>query len=453
MSNDYNRSFNTPGVHFTKYWDDSVVENTNITKHRTLDTRSGATTPGYIEKAREGTLPMQPFSYRKYMRHGAVGERKFTDLVGTHDYGTYINYGDWNCMSGGISETQASGDFWNASERDSFSDLATVKALGDIKRQKVNILQDLGEARQTLSLLTLTVRRLVSSYKQFRTGNILGAAKTLGSTRPSRRFIKKYRRLMVTRKGLSGRYTTKIKTVRRTTGKNDDVFTPTNLSSLWLEFSYGWRPLFSSVQGAIDLFQQQIVSGEIIRVESKYKNHEVKTSTGTFDTYYGWKSDWVNESDHVYTVKHVVYYTVSDVSAATSSQAGLTNLPNLGWELVPFSFVVDWFINVGSWLSSLDATNGLAFVKGCKTTCYKVNSVRTNSSSSTIPTVTACEGVQVSTLRDFRLTREVLNDFPSTPWTPSFTTRSLNLQKYLTSVALLTTLVYGKGKRPLYRMR
>jgi hypothetical protein len=447
VPNNYNRSFNTPGVSYTQGWDGEVSENYNITRHRTVDTRSGESTPNFRELKDKGQLPMLPFSYRKYKRHGAQGERLFTDLVGTHEYNTYRNYGDWNAMSGGLSETLCAPSNFTSSEKTAYLDLANTKALNDIKSQKVNILQDLGEARQTLRLLTSTAVRLAGAYQSFRRGNLLEAAKTLGAAKPSRRFRKKYE-LNVHMNGLKPR-----KSFGASWRPSDgSVFSPTNLSSLWLEFNYGWRPLVSSIQGAVELFNQQIVSGEIIRVESRSKFYDKKVDTGTFDTYYGWESNWVNESERFYSVKYVCYYTVSDVDAVLLSQAGLSNLPNLAWELVPFSFVVDWFINVGAFLSSLDATNGLAFSKGCYTTAYKINAVRTSISTSTIPEETACSGTQVSTIRDFQLNRIVLNDFPA-PRPPGFTSRSLGLNKYLTAVALLTTIVYGKGGKPLYRMR
>jgi hypothetical protein len=37
---------------------------------------------------------------------------------------------------------------------------------------------------------------------------------------------------------------------------------------------------------------------------------------------------------------------------------GLTNPALVAWELVPFSFVVDWALPIGDWLSSLDAMLG-----------------------------------------------------------------------------------------------
>lgn len=43
----------------------------------------------------------------------------------------------------------------------------------------------------------------------------------------------------------------------------------------------------------------------------------------------------------------------------TFQQIGLTNPLLLGWELIPFSFVADWFIQVGDYLETLDALIGV----------------------------------------------------------------------------------------------
>jgi hypothetical protein len=47
---------------------------------------------------------------------------------------------------------------------------------------------------------------------------------------------------------------------------------------------------------------------------------------------------------------------------------GLLDPLAVAWELVPLSFVVDWFINVGSFLDSLTKPFGLSFIDGYKLT-------------------------------------------------------------------------------------
>jgi hypothetical protein len=46
------------------------------------------------------------------------------------------------------------------------------------------------------------------------------------------------------------------------------------------------------------------------------------------------------------------------------NQTGFTNPINLLWELLPFSFVADWFLPIGNYLEALTAWNGLEFLDG-----------------------------------------------------------------------------------------
>lgn len=56
-------------------------------------------------------------------------------------------------------------------------------------------------------------------------------------------------------------------------------------------------------------------------------------------------------------VSHIFYYLV-DYAAAERNRLGLgiSQLSSLGWELIPFSFVFDWAINVGDWLKAVQPT-------------------------------------------------------------------------------------------------
>jgi hypothetical protein len=68
----------------------------------------------------------------------------------------------------------------------------------------------------------------------------------------------------------------------------------------------------------------------------------------------------------------VVVYKIDNDYLQRVSNVGLTNPLVVAWELVPFSFVVDWFLPLGDWLNGLDATMGLTFSKGSSTFYYRV---------------------------------------------------------------------------------
>jgi hypothetical protein len=52
-------------------------------------------------------------------------------------------------------------------------------------------------------------------------------------------------------------------------------------------------------------------------------------------------------------------FRLKSVTDKHLSQIGVTNPLSLAWELVPYSFVIDWFIPVGDYLGSFDALVGV----------------------------------------------------------------------------------------------
>jgi len=117
-------------------------------------------------------------------------------------------------------------------------------------------------------------------------------------------------------------------------------------ADLLLEARYGWRPLFSEIQSldqAIREFdrKRQRYSENVRRLVSK------DTSESTLDLSnvycdYGQK-----------TVKTVEVSIGASVSADIRPPQFAFNPLVTGWEVVPLSFVVDWFIGVGTYLESL----------------------------------------------------------------------------------------------------
>jgi hypothetical protein len=62
-----------------------------------------------------------------------------------------------------------------------------------------------------------------------------------------------------------------------------------------------------------------------------------------------------------------LYARISNETLANASSIGILNPLQIAWELVPYSFVVDWFMPVGSFLETLTDTAGLTFVSGVRT--------------------------------------------------------------------------------------
>jgi hypothetical protein len=101
----------------------------------------------------------------------------------------------------------------------------------------------------------------------------------------------------------------------------------------------------------------------------------VRTARGTGHTSSRTKEDLKRTSSYtvkvgerkVTTKSHStigIRYKVDNGLLAFAAQTGFTNPINLAWEVLPYSFVVDWFLPIGPYLETLSAFHGLVFVDG-----------------------------------------------------------------------------------------
>lgn len=83
----------------------------------------------------------------------------------------------------------------------------------------------------------------------------------------------------------------------------------------------------------------------------------------------------VIEYDYAVGVVVRLDYVLDRAALKSLTAIGLMDPASTAWELVPWSFVVDWTLPIGDWLSSLSATLGLSFRAGSYTYISKFNGV------------------------------------------------------------------------------
>jgi hypothetical protein len=124
------------------------------------------------------------------------------------------------------------------------------------------------------------------------------------------------------------------------------------LSSAWLSYRYGWRPLISDIKSIRDAINHI--------GEEKVKRHK-RTAKGSIRTefaipvYTGSNEDLtvtISAQDTVNILPSGC--VIADIYVPTVQ----FNLLQTGWELIPFSFVVDWLVNVGTAISALAVVTG-----------------------------------------------------------------------------------------------
>ena len=146
---------------------------------------------------------------------------------------------------------------------------------------------------------------------------------------------------------------------------------PRDWGNLWLEYTYGWKPLASTIYGA---------ATKLLNPDAKSDLTFNLHATASEDTQRGTRSV-IGQPDEVPDVfryyqksrcRFVVRFRVK--SSALITLGGFTSLNpvSIAWELTPYSFVVDWFVNVGGYLRDFENAllYGTSFADGYVTeTC------------------------------------------------------------------------------------
>lgn len=192
------------------------------------------------------------------------------------------------------------------------------EAWSDARSKITDAVSDLGEMyatrQQTINMVTSKVRTLTRAYSALRRRDWRGFESALG-----------------------------IKARRRKFNKPAEA---------WLEYTYGWSPLIHEVWKMID---------HPFAVPSTVCHG---TATHSFDDSLSktiGRIAYVSSSTHTIRCHARVSVSVTGAWIQAASQYGLNNPALTAWDLVPYSFVVDWFIPVGEFLTQLGAFAGLSF--------------------------------------------------------------------------------------------
>lgn len=188
-------------------------------------------------------------------------------------------------------------------------------------RRQVNYGESIAEGKSTLKMLAQSASTLARAVLAARKGNFAKVAKVL-----------KHPRLRLP--------------------------SSMSLSKKWLAYQYGWMPLMSDIYDSRELFLKGLDLREnILSVSRRIRAGKSGSgwSKGRF------KNGYVRV-DSTYSGK--MFYRIADNFASGLHQLGMINPLEVAWAVVPFSFVVDWFIPVGSFLEAASASVGVDFVDG-----------------------------------------------------------------------------------------
>lgn len=191
------------------------------------------------------------------------------------------------------------------------------------------------EGREAIKMIIDRSRRLGSAYTALKKGKFRAFLYFLG-TRPKKRH------------------------------ENTSWTRPKDASSLWLEYWLGWAPLVGDIYNSLEVlvgsaFWQPIT----LRGKGSQKFWASYYTPKSSIKAYGGKTDY--EVSGRVCVHIGCQITVTNPNHFFANQLGLVNPLAIAWAVVPFSFIVDWFVNVGKMLNGMTDFVGVTQSRAFKT--------------------------------------------------------------------------------------
>jgi hypothetical protein len=197
--------------------------------------------------------------------------------------------------------------------------LARNSILSQLSKGDLQLGETLGEVRQTGNMLAVRLAQLLRAFRALRQRNYSEAATILGVGKPP---------------------------------------SSKSLANAWLEMMYGWKPLMTDIYNGAHAIQELLNMPTAMQYAYSSPTKQDKPTTT-------WR--YKLEGSFLTGVEMKVYYGIDDPWKHGMQQLGISNPLHIAWNLLPLSFVVDWFVSVGSFLEGLSAPHGLSFAYGYQT--------------------------------------------------------------------------------------
>lgn len=308
----------------------------------------------HVTQKADGWRPPTPYWSRASETQGFIGtmiKRSGSTIQYTGPefwtYDRYWFYDQWSgssCLDDSYARistpslpsiSEKLGEYASANARNR----AEAEALAKLYDVRVQIGENLFQAGKTASMLHSKVRRFYGAYSALRKGDVKSVKKFLG---------------------LTNKYKPDKKDRLKSSGE------------AWLETVYGWIPLMSDIYTlAFDL------PGMRSENDGFYVQRDYRYGQETSSSPLSFQSVRVGETRDTLKCGYKVRLDVlvADPDVIRDKQMGVRDPLVVGWELVPFSFLIDWVAPIGTLLQAYSAMDGLTFRGGSLTHYYEAERV------------------------------------------------------------------------------
>lgn len=201
-----------------------------------------------------------------------------------------------------------------------------TRLIQEIQGHKLNLAMDIAEGKEAGIMVMNTIKGIGKIAEDVRHKDLASAARRLTALyshnpatyvyRPPRNFLKAMER------------------------------TTSDVGNTWLAIQYGMKPLLGSIFESVNLYNTRM---------AERRRAIVKVSTRVRDWYDGSASplNWTCKGPFIGRI-HITYEMEEQFPLPLMTELGFHDPATIAWELIPASFVADWFLPVGQYLELIN---------------------------------------------------------------------------------------------------
>lgn len=329
-----NETYQMSQVHGVTHPASSVVTEPWSIPYGLTRTMTDWVTPGYLYILRNGGIVNTPAYSVVEKYQPSIGSRTVIGTVpGTTDC-TNVLSGYVGAAFEGYGEARIHpSNLTNLVDANWLVNKAVIDVHSRVEEPKTLSLVTAAEFGKTVNLLATSARTIA---------NVIRLAKSGGTSKQARKALGRDFKLAPVKTSVQG------------------------AAKRWLEWRYGWGPLLMDINGTL----QAISSGnfvqkrKIVRGSSEQEKRSERLLPGTYvpgnRPNHGSYSLKFIETEKVSVRSYILYE--ADLKFQPLSAFGVQNLASTAWELIPFSFVLDWFIPIGDWIQAMEPKLGVRYL-------------------------------------------------------------------------------------------
>lgn len=399
-----------------------IIDQINTNSRTLLDLKVTDDTPDFYSLVRQ----FKPIAYRPYSRIRNDRLHPMFNWTIRYYAKTYPQP-QRNAIT--MATLDAGRDSWTPG----LIEKARLKALAQLNenasRSQFNLGVTMLEFGKTASMIATSASRIYHSIRMLKKGRLGSAIDALLLTRNNH--LPELRRI----------------------SSNKKLTIDQRLSNQWLELRYGWRPLlndiYSSCEATARLLHEWpydlVIRGAATAEFSKDNVAQIAVGARYFRPHY--------EAQSTVTQRYVRQIKVIPESYRTFNAMGLHNPYLVAWEVMPWSFVIDWFLPIGDYLAAAATPALPGSVGGCDST--RIKGFRQKTSNGVFhydaPNYWYVENA-VDLIETDTYTRSVGGDWPTASF-PTISNAKWFPGRALDAISLLNSLRNGNTKDVFLKQR